>query len=125
MNAFTTCVAIWIMVPDGISNFYEERDRSPGEGAVLVREQWDPACMLAIRELEGIDDPDEFERAALDWLASQEGYVAAEIAADHGRELLAWWHEEVDNTPYGVTVVALGSRTGNQVSRGDRKGGGR
>ncbi len=75
-----------------------------------VREVWDPACLLAIRELQGIEDADEFEEAALRWLESQEGYVAAEIAWDHGRELVDWWHEEVDNTPYGMTVVALGKR---------------
>ena len=75
-----------------------------------VREVWDPACLMAIRELAGIGDADEFERAAMAWLEIQEPYVAAEIAADHGRELPDWWHEEVDNTPYGMTVVALGKR---------------
>lgn len=76
----------------------------------VAREIWDPSCLLAIRELKGIEDQDEFEEAAMRWLEAQEGYVAAEIAWDHGRELLDWWHEEVDNTPYGMTVVALGRR---------------
>lgn len=85
-------------------------NRAPEPERLLVLEVWEPACLLAVRELKGIEDPDAFEEAALRWLESEEAAVAAEIAWDHGRKLLEWWHEEADDTPYGTTVVALGGR---------------
>lgn len=108
MKTMTIRVALGLLA--GESTLEEEPEGPAAAVRLVIREVWDPACLLAIRELKGIEEPEEFEEAALRWLESQEPYLAAEIAADHGRELLDWWHEEVNNTPYGMTVVALGGR---------------